>query len=99
MRVRLPAFVTTYMDNEAKLLFAETTTFGVRRWPTRRRKLQRTWKEVTTDWGPVRVKLGLRGGRCISATPEYEDCLRLATEQGVPLREVIQQAKQASRQL
>ena len=103
MKKGRPAVLVTVLaepqqaDQLEELLFTETTTFGVRRWPTRRSKLQRAWKEVSTDWGPVRIKLGLRAGRCISATPEYEDCLRLATAQGVPLREVIQQAGQAAR--
>ena len=86
-------------DPLEELLFVETTTFGVRRWNTHRSKLQRAFEEVSTSWGPVRIKLGLRAGRCLSATPEYEDCLKLATERGVPLREVIQQAAQAARML
>lgn len=77
-------------------LFAETPTFGVRQWRVRRSKLDREWREVATPWGSVRIKLGLRAGRCISATPEYADCAKLAEEHGLPLRVVLAQANESA---
>ncbi|UCG33164.1 MAG: nickel pincer cofactor biosynthesis protein LarC [Phycisphaerales bacterium] len=81
-------------DALEEILFAETTTFGVRRWIARRAKLERRWQEVSTPWGPVRIKLGLRSGRCITATPEYDDCHKLAADRGVPLRVVLERVQQ-----
>jgi pyridinium-3,5-bisthiocarboxylic acid mononucleotide nickel chelatase len=79
------------------VLFAETTTFGVRSHVCRRRKLERSIKKVATPFGEIRVKIGRRGGRVIIASPEYDDCASAAREHGVPLREVMDAAKSAIR--
>ncbi|MEW6252510.1 MAG: nickel pincer cofactor biosynthesis protein LarC [Planctomycetota bacterium] len=70
------------------LLFAETTTFGIRRHECARRTLAREHMRVTTAFGPIRVKVGRSGGRVVQAWPEYEDCAAAAREHGVALREV-----------
>ncbi len=76
------------------VLFRETPTLGVRRRRVERRVLQRSMGEVKTPWGLVRVKVrDAPGGHC--ATPEYEDCRRIAEQHGVPLREVIEAAVRA----
>jgi len=69
-------------------IFRETTTFGVRRSAVERTKLAREHVTVETAFGPVRVKVGRRGGRVVTAAPEYEDCRRLAEERGAAFREV-----------
>ena len=69
------------------IMFRETGTFGVRRTEARRAKLRREAATVETPWGPVTAKRGWRDGLEV-LTPEYEDCARVAREQGVPLREV-----------
>ncbi|HYM09378.1 MAG TPA: nickel pincer cofactor biosynthesis protein LarC [Bryobacterales bacterium] len=74
------------------LLFAETTTLGIRLQPAERRVLERSWVEVETGFGAVRVKVARDGGRLRNFAPEYEDCRRLAREKGVPLKEIIQKA-------
>lgn len=81
-----------------ELLFRETTTLGVRSREWSRRALERESVEVTTPWGPVRVKLGRRGDRLYNAQPEFEDCRRLAHESGTPLKEVWSAALAAWRQ-
>jgi hypothetical protein len=77
------------------ILFRETTTFGIRRYPVRRHKLQRKDCAVQTPWGPVQGKLGWRQGRPAVFSPEYEDCARVARQHGIPLLEVYRQAQQA----
>jgi uncharacterized protein (DUF111 family) len=47
---------------------------------------------VATRWGDVQLKLRGWAGRVISAAPEYDDCLRLSREQGIPIREVWAEA-------
>jgi uncharacterized protein (TIGR00299 family) protein len=78
-----------------EILFCETTTFGIRRYPVSRHKLQRKACTVTTAWGPVQGKLGWLEGRPPVFSPEYEDCARVARQHGVALREVYRQAQQA----
>ena len=75
-------------DRFAQIIFAETTTFGLRIYPAERRVQSRSWVEVETRHGVVRVKVSGDG----AFTPEYEDCRRLATQSGVPLKDVIAQA-------
>ena len=76
--------------------FRETPTFGVRRMRVERTKLAREQVTVETRFGAVRVKVGRRGGRVVTASPEYEDCRRLAEERGVAVREVYRAAEEAS---
>jgi hypothetical protein len=78
-------------------IFRETPTFGVRRSAVGRTKLAREHATVETAFGPVRVKVGRRCGRVVTASPEYEDCRRLAAERGVALREVYAAAMAAWR--
>jgi uncharacterized protein (TIGR00299 family) protein len=69
-------------------VLTETTTLGVREYQVSRTALERKHETVQTKWGPVRVKLGLRGDAVLNATPEFDDCRALATKANVPLKEV-----------
>jgi uncharacterized protein (TIGR00299 family) protein len=75
-----------------QLLFTETTTLGVRRREEMRRALARRWENVRTPWGEVRIKIASMNGTVTNYAPEYEDCRRIAAEQHVPLKTVIQEA-------
>jgi pyridinium-3,5-bisthiocarboxylic acid mononucleotide nickel chelatase len=77
------------------ILFDETGTFGIRRTVVERSKRSRGEHTVATAWGPVRGKLGWRQGQEYLFTPEFEDCARLASEKGVPLREIYRAAESA----
>jgi pyridinium-3,5-bisthiocarboxylic acid mononucleotide nickel chelatase len=74
------------------LIFAETTTFGVRSYPVQRRILPREHVSVSTTYGDVRIKLSRFNGRILHVAPEFEDCRRLAEQHNVPLQRVIQEA-------
>ncbi len=74
------------------LIFAETTTFGVRSYRARRRTLPRESVKVKTSFGEVRIKLSRVNGRILHVAPEYDDCRRLAVEKNVPLQQVINEA-------
>jgi hypothetical protein len=78
-----------------RLIFAETTTLGVRRRDEQRQTLARRWVTVTTQWGDVRMKVASMNGTVTNYAPEYEDCRRIAAEQHVPLKSVMQGATQA----
>jgi uncharacterized protein (TIGR00299 family) protein len=77
------------------ILFRETTTFGIRRYLVSRHKLNRRPCTVSTPWGPVQGKLGWQEGRPPVFSPEYEDCARVARQNGLALREVYVQAQRA----
>jgi uncharacterized protein (DUF111 family) len=76
-------------------VFAETPTFGLRRRRVERSTLARAHVEVDTPFGPVRVKVGRRAGRVVTASPEYADCLARAAEAGVAFRAVYDAARAA----
>ncbi len=82
-------------DGLSEIIFRETTTLGVRRYQVSRRCLEREWREVETQYGRVRVKVGKIGPEIVTAAPEYEDCRRLAQQAGVPVKAVYQAAQQA----
>ena len=79
----------------SQVLFAETSTLGVRVIDAQRRVLARNIQEVKTAHGSVRIKYTDTG----SFTPEYEDCRKIAMDQGVPLRAVIAEATEAYQHL
>jgi uncharacterized protein (DUF111 family) len=79
-------------NNLMSLIFAETTTFGLRSYTAQRRILPREHVTVTTSFGPVRIKLSRLNGRILHATPEYEDCRKLAQANNIPLQHVITEA-------
>jgi hypothetical protein len=82
-----------------KVLFAETTTLGVRVQEVARRLLAREQTEVATRFGPVRVKVAKAAGRSVKARPEYQDCKRIAEQTGLPLRDVVREVERALRRL
>jgi len=100
MKKNRPGMLLTVLcrpDDAAKftqLMFAETTTLGVRRREEQRQTLARKWVTVATRWGDVRLKVASMNGTVTNYAPEYEDCRRIAAEHGVPLKTVMQEAVQ-----
>jgi uncharacterized protein (TIGR00299 family) protein len=78
-----------------EIVFAETTTLGVRRREESRQILARKWTTVPTRFGDVRIKIASLNGTVTSYAPEYEDCRRLAAEQKIPLKTVMNEAMEA----
>jgi uncharacterized protein (TIGR00299 family) protein len=78
-----------------KILFRETTTLGIRRWPVCRHKLERRPHTVETQWGPVLGKLAILTDGSASFSPEYEACCIVATQQGISLKDVYEAARKA----
>jgi uncharacterized protein (TIGR00299 family) protein len=75
-----------------KLIFSETTTLGVRMRQEARATLARRHVSIQTKWGEVRMKLANLNGNVSNYAPEYEDCRRIAEQQHVPLKTVMQEA-------
>jgi len=86
-------------DKEAVLdtIFTESTTIGVRTHLVERHCLARTIKEVKTEYGTISVKVSTRQGRTINIQPEYEDCKKIAQEQGIPLKTIMAAASACAR--
>ncbi|MBM4256898.1 MAG: nickel pincer cofactor biosynthesis protein LarC [Deltaproteobacteria bacterium] len=80
------------------IIFAETSTIGVRSYKVERVALRRESKDVTTIYGTVRVKMAYSPEGRVNVAPEYEDCKRLAQERNIPLKEVYEAAVLAARQ-
>ncbi|HTA60061.1 MAG TPA: nickel pincer cofactor biosynthesis protein LarC, partial [Candidatus Baltobacteraceae bacterium] len=78
-----------------EMFFAETTTLGVRSTTAERRVLARQWETVHTVFGEVRIKVGRLNGHIRQASPEFEDCRKLAEAKNVPLHTIIQAALRA----
>ncbi|MBK8479336.1 MAG: nickel pincer cofactor biosynthesis protein LarC [Opitutaceae bacterium] len=72
----------------AELILRETTTFGLRRREVGKLALERTFEEVATSLGTVRVKTAWLDGRALKSKPEHDDLRRLAESRNLPLREV-----------
>lgn len=78
-----------------RILFHETSTLGIRRWPASRHRLERREQQVETDWGPITGKVAVLPDGGISFSPEYESCRKIADEKSVALKEVYETARKA----
>jgi len=76
----------------ANVIFAETTTLGIRFQTMRRLCLEREWVTVETAYGPIRVKVGRWRGTETTAAPEYEDVKAAARAHNAPIKAVYQAA-------
>lgn len=83
----------------ARAMLQHSSSFGVRMQRCERRCLPRQRHTVQTPWGPVAVNVGKLGGQPITASPEFEDCARLATEHKVPVKQVYAAALGAATEL
>jgi len=81
----------------ARILFAESTTAGVRSVEYDRLVLHREQTTVKTRWGKIRVKLVRSPDGTVEPSPEYDSCKAAARKHGVPLREVVRAAAEVAR--
>ncbi|MDO8434043.1 MAG: nickel pincer cofactor biosynthesis protein LarC [Candidatus Binatus sp.] len=82
----------------AAVIFAETSTIGLRYHPVARLKLFRETREVDTRWGKIRVKFSSANGHSpATISPEYDDCRAAANRHGAALRDVMDAARDAAR--
>jgi uncharacterized protein (TIGR00299 family) protein len=80
-------------------IFRETSTIGVRERPVARHALPRENVAVAVGGGEIAVKLARLDGAVVTAQPEYDDVVRVATALGRPVREVLAEAAAAARAL
>jgi hypothetical protein len=77
----------------SSLIFAETTTIGVRVHAADRFKLDRKLSKVKTKYGDVPVKISRAPGGMTTSSPEYDECVKIARAKKVPLKMVYEEAK------
>lgn len=76
-----------------ELVLRETTTIGLHWRIDQKASLDREFIHVQTQWGPVQMKIARwASGEVANVSPEYEDCRRIASQHGVPLKRVMQEA-------
>ncbi len=101
MKKDRPATMITVICKEgdehrfAYILLRETTTLGVRIQPMQRLKAQREQLQIETQLGPMLVKVKRLGASFVSASPEYEECQRVAKTHNIPLIDVYEVARKA----
>ena len=76
-----------HKDQLTDILFSESTTLGVRFHYTQRRILERSFTEIDSPWGRMKVKKVSRPDGSFHLLPEFEECRRIAKEKGLPLRD------------
>ncbi len=79
----------------ADIIFRETSAFGLRTERIVRLKLERRFETVSTKFGAVTVKLGIKDGAVVQIAPEFESCRARSAETGTPLREIYAAAMRA----
>ncbi len=98
MKKGRPGTLVTVLCEPAKsltmeaLLLRETSTLGVRIRQDKRSLLERKHVPVETDYGVIRVKVGMLAGEELNAAPEFEDCKAAALKHDVALKQVQQAA-------
>jgi uncharacterized protein (TIGR00299 family) protein len=105
MKRSRPGIVLTVLAEPARvgelsaILFEESTTIGVRWTSYQRARLERELRTLPTAYGLIQFKLSRVRGRLVTVTPEFSDVSRVAREKGLPVREVLEQAKADARRL
>ena len=77
------------------IVFAETTTIGLRYFEVDRECLQREMVTVETPIGAIRFKIARRAGRVLNAVPEFDDCVKAAAAHRISVKEAQTIAVQA----
>jgi uncharacterized protein (TIGR00299 family) protein len=79
-----------------EIIFAETTTIGVRERVLRKYALPRAWVDVAVPGGTVSVKIAHRQGVISQVTPEFDEVAELSARQARPQRLVLAEAAAAA---
>jgi hypothetical protein len=81
------------VEELADFLFRETTTIGLRWRIDNRIKAKREIIKVKTRFGEIDCKVAKLGDRILNFTPEYDTCRKIAAEQRIPLKSVMEEAR------
>jgi pyridinium-3,5-bisthiocarboxylic acid mononucleotide nickel chelatase len=84
-------------ESLARVVFAETSTLGLRVSPVGKRALARGALVVEVGGRPVRVKTGLLDGAVVNAQPEWDDVAAASAVLGRPAKDVLAEASALAR--
>ena len=98
MKKNRPAYMMSVLCRESsieameEIILTQTTTIGIRRYPTERTVLERSEIQVETSYGPADVKMCAYKGRKFFY-PEYESIRRICMEQGADFQTAYHQVR------
>ena len=98
MKKNRPAYMMSVLCRESSIeameesILTQTTTIGIRRYPTERTVLERSEIQVETSYGPADVKVCAYKGRKFFY-PEYESIRRICMEQGADFQTAYHQVR------
>jgi hypothetical protein len=75
-------------EKAREIIFRESTTLGIRSFPFRKDTLVRKFETLNTSYGTVTVKRSYYKGKEVSSKPEYDECKKIASKTGLPLKEI-----------
>ncbi len=75
------------VEKKADLILRNTSTLGIRYQTMKRIIMKRSFRLVSTKFGPIHVKVA-EFGDIKKQSPEFEDCQRAAKKNNVSLQEV-----------
>ena len=70
------------------ILFTETSSIGLRKYSVEKIMLERKIESVNTKYGEVKIKSAFYKDKIIKSKPEYEDCIKIAKKENIPIKEV-----------
>jgi uncharacterized protein (TIGR00299 family) protein len=79
-----------WVDQVERVLFTETTTIGIRKYPIERTVLERTSERIKTRFGSMKIKKVLFDGKEI-IRPEYEECKRISVEKKISIQQIYRE--------
>ena len=80
-----------------EILWLNSSTFGLRSYKVTKSMLRRETVKGKTKYGEVTIKRGYLNGRIIKSKPEYDDCRRLAKENGIPIQNIYESIRRSVR--
>jgi hypothetical protein len=79
---------TGHAEIMKEIIFTESTSVGIRTFPFKKDTLVRKFETFKTIYGKVTVKRSFYKGKEVSYKPEFEECRKIASEKGIPVKEV-----------
>lgn len=87
--------VLTFPQNSEvieEILLLQSSTLGVRKTETKRKILDREFKDIDLYGERVNVKIAKLNGKIVKASPEFEDIKKLALKTGLSIRSINNEA-------